>query len=192
VSRLTRELKTRGLEDARIVEEAREHLVDAVEDGRRRGLPIEAAEQEAFERFGAAETIAAHAVMERERNMNRLAVLLGTVWLRKWWILVPTVLTALVTSAASSYFLPTRDQPAAAIRMVPAGVRGLGGERLAASGHVAGQLQISEHLALSTLERLIADVDPSNGDIIINLLAHDPRGGDIRAEGTVRFSGSKK
>ena len=124
VSRLAGELKTRGLEDARIVEEAREHLVDAVEDGRRRGLSIDAAEHEAFERFGAPEAIAANVVRERASSMNRFAILLGTVWLRKWWILVPTVLTALVINAGSYYFPATRDQAAGAIRMVPAGVLG--------------------------------------------------------------------
>ena len=174
VSRLAHELKTRGLEDARIVEEAREHLVDAVEDGRRRGLSLDAAEHEAFERFGAPEAIAAYVVRERARNMNRLAVLLGTVWLRKWWILVPTALTAFVTSAASYYFLPTRYQPAAA------------------SGHGAARVaQINERLLISSLEKVIADSGLSNGDINVDILAWDPRGGMIRAEGTVRV-GSKK
>ncbi len=191
VTRLARELKTRGLEDPRIVEEAREHLVDAVEDGRRRGLSIEAAEHEAFERFGAPEAIAAHVVREGARSMNRLAVLLGTVWLRKWWILVPTALTALVTSAAFRYFLPTHDQPAAATRVVPA-VALSEDERLAAFGHAAGQLQISRPMSISSLEKLIAEVGLSGRDINVNLLAHDPRGGIIRAEGTVRFNGSKK
>ena len=191
VSRLARELKTRGLEDPRIVEEAREHLVDAVEDGRRRGLSLDAAEHEAFERFGAPEAIAARVVRERERSMNRFAILLGTVWLRKWWILVPTVLSALVTGAASYYFLPTRYQPAGAIRMVPAGVLGED-ERLAASGHAAGRWQISGQMSISSLEKLIADVDLSNGDVNVNILAHDPRGRDIRAEGTVRVIGSTK
>ena len=59
LSRLQRELRRLGIEDARIVEEAREHLLDAVEDGRQRGLSIDDAEREAFERFGAPEAVAA-------------------------------------------------------------------------------------------------------------------------------------
>jgi HAAS domain-containing protein len=191
MTRLARELKIRGVEDARIVEEARQHLVDAVEDGRRRGLSIDAAEHEALERFGAPETIAAHVVRERERGMNRFAVLLGMVWLRKWWMLVPTVVTALVTSVVSYYFLPTRSPHAAAIRVAWAGALAEN-ERLTASGGADGWLQISEPMSISSLEKLIADVGLSNRDINVNLLAHDPRGGDIRAEGTVRFNGSKR
>ena len=97
VIRLERELRKRGIEDTRIIEEAREHLVDAVEDGRQRGLSVADAEREAFERFGAPETVAAHVVPERDRMMNRFAAVLDTVWHRKWWILAPTVLTAVVT-----------------------------------------------------------------------------------------------
>ena len=53
VLRLERALRQRGCDDPRIVAEAREHLVDRVEDGRARGLSIEDAQQEALERFGA-------------------------------------------------------------------------------------------------------------------------------------------
>jgi len=191
MTRLARELKIRGVEDARIVEEARQHLVDAVEDGRRRGLSIDAAEHEAFERFGAPETIAAHVVRERERSMNQFAVLLGMVWLRKWWMLVPTVVTALVTSVVSYYFLPTRSQHAAVIRVVRAGALGEN-ERLTASGGADGRLRISEPMSISSLEELVSGVGLSDRDIYVSLLAHDARGGDIRAEGTVRFYGSKQ
>ena len=106
--RLERELGRRGLPHKRIVEEAREHLIDAVEDGRQRGLSSDEAEREALERFGAAETVAAHAMTGADRIMNRLATVFTTVWQRKWWILVPTVLAAVVTSALSHYFLPNR------------------------------------------------------------------------------------
>jgi hypothetical protein len=191
VSRLVRELKTRGLEDARLVEEAREHLADAIEDGRRRGLSIDAAAHEAFDRFGAPEVLAAYIATEKEGSMNRLTVLLGTVWLRKWWIVVPSVLTAFVTITASYYLLPARF-PRASIRVVS--VEGLlrEDERLAASDHAAGRLQISGPLSISSLEKLVADSGLSGSDINVNILAHDPRGGDIRAEGTVRVRGSKK
>jgi uncharacterized protein involved in exopolysaccharide biosynthesis len=116
--RLARELRQRGLDDERTVEEAREHLVDAVEDGRQRGLSVEEAEREAFERFGAPEIVAAHVAPERDRMMGRFAVVLETVWHRKWWILAPTVLTAVVTSVASYYFLPTRYRSDSIIRIV--------------------------------------------------------------------------
>ena len=187
VSRLARELKTRGAEDAGLVEEAREHLRDAVEDGRRRGLSIDAAEHEAFERFGAPEAIAARVVVEREAGMNRVAVLFGTVWLRKWWILVPTVVTALVTSTASDYLLTARHQRAAAIRLGPAGVLSED-QRPTASR----RLQISGPMSIASLEQLVADYGLSDSDINVNIIAHHPRGGDIRADLTVRVGSAKQ
>jgi hypothetical protein len=44
LSQLERELRKRGLQDGRIIDEGREHLVDAVEDGLQRGLSMDAAE----------------------------------------------------------------------------------------------------------------------------------------------------
>ena len=58
--RLERELRQQGLQDRRIVDEAREHLVDAVEDGLQQGLSVEAAERQALVRFGSPEIVAAH------------------------------------------------------------------------------------------------------------------------------------
>ena len=49
--------------------------------------------------------------------MNRFAAILDTVGERKWWILVPTVLTAVVTSVASYYFLPTRYRSESLMRV---------------------------------------------------------------------------
>jgi uncharacterized protein involved in exopolysaccharide biosynthesis len=163
VSRLERELRKRGLDDARIVAEAREHLIDAMEDGLQRGLSPDAAEREAFERFGAPDTVAAHFVTERYRAMttqfiNSAAGLLGTVWHRKWWILTPTVLTALVTSVLSYYFLPTRYQSVAAIRVVPA--RGSAESvRPSVTGRTSNRVQQVSQSVLSSgrLERIIAD-----------------------------------
>jgi uncharacterized protein involved in exopolysaccharide biosynthesis len=108
LSRLAHELRQRGIDDVRLVEEAREHLVDAVEAGRERGASLDDATREAFERFGSPETIAAHAVSERDHMINRFAAAFETVWRRKWWILAPTVLTAVVTGVLSFYFLPPR------------------------------------------------------------------------------------
>jgi TolB protein len=108
VSRLKNELRQRGIEDTRIAEEAREHLIDAVEDGRQRGLSVDDAEREAFERFGTPESVAAHIARERDRTMNRFAATVDTVWRHKWWILAPTVVTAVVSVVISYYFLPVR------------------------------------------------------------------------------------
>jgi hypothetical protein len=59
LSRLQRELRKYGLLNARILDEAREHLRDAIEDGVRRGLSVEAAEREACARFGSTEELSA-------------------------------------------------------------------------------------------------------------------------------------
>ena len=158
VSRLERELRQRGLVDApRIVDEARDHLVDAVEDGQRCGLSVEDAEREALERFGAADIVAAHAVSERDRTMDRLAAFLETVWHHRWWILAPTALTAVVTSVMSYYFLPTRYQSESVVRIVS--------PRVSAGVHTAGanpshaRLQeITQNILSRTrLERIISD-----------------------------------
>ncbi len=124
LARLERELRQRGSEDARIVDEAREHLVDAIESARQRGLLVEDAVRDAFERFGAPEVVAAHAVPDRELVFRRIVSVVGTVWHRRWWILTPTVLTALVTSVASYYFLPPRYRSEAIIQIVSPRVTG--------------------------------------------------------------------
>ena len=41
LSRLERELQRRGIQNRRIVDEAREHLFDALEDGLERGLSVD-------------------------------------------------------------------------------------------------------------------------------------------------------
>jgi hypothetical protein len=120
--RLERELRQHGLEDRRMLDEAREHLVDAVEEGRHRGLSDADAEREALERFGAPEAIAAHMLAERDRIMDRFAAALDTVWHRKWWILAPTALAAVITSVASYYLLPIRYRSESTILVVSARV----------------------------------------------------------------------
>ncbi len=118
ISRLERELRRRGLQDPRILAEAREHLVDAVEEGRQRGLSVDEAEQEALERFGAPGIVAARMHEERD-DMTRFSGAMTKVWQRKWWILVPTALAAIVTSVLSSYFLPARYRSEATLIVVP-------------------------------------------------------------------------
>jgi hypothetical protein len=79
LSRLERELTKRRLVSARIVEEAREHLVDAIEEGRQRGLSVDAAKREAVVRFGAPETVAAHFATEKYCMRNRLLFMLTSI-----------------------------------------------------------------------------------------------------------------
>jgi len=62
-----------------MVEEAREHLVDAIEEGLKRGLSVDAAEREAIARFGLPESVAAHFANERHPMLNRLIVILTRI-----------------------------------------------------------------------------------------------------------------
>ena len=157
---LERELRQRRLADAeRIIEEAREHLADAVEDGRRRGLTLEDAEREALDRFGAADTIAADAVPERKYLMNRLAAVLETVWQRKWWILAPTLLTVAVTSALSYYLLPTRYRSESVIRIVSPRVTTDVDAAATDRSRERFQLIAQSVLSRTRLERIISDFD---------------------------------
>ena len=117
IIRLERELRRRGEDESRILAEAREHLVDAVEEGRRRGLSIEDAEQEALQRFGAPGIVAAHVDEERE-HMSGFSGALRRAWQRKWWILAPTALAAIIASVAS-HFLPVRYRAETTILVVP-------------------------------------------------------------------------
>ena len=72
LARLAHELTTRGLLDARIVEEARDHLTDAMERGIQRGLSRESAEREAIAGFGAPDAVAA--TFAADLHDRRLAV----------------------------------------------------------------------------------------------------------------------
>jgi len=83
---------------------------------------------------------------------------LGTVWRRKWWIVVPTLLSAVVTSVASYYVLPTRYQSEASMIVEPQRVA----EeyvRLTVAGHLGDRLQQINNVIMSRprLERIIAD-----------------------------------
>jgi len=79
LSRLEYELRKHGLVDTRIVDEVREHLLDGVDAGLRRGLSADAAEREAFGRFGAPETVAAGFAKERYRMLKRLVIVLSKI-----------------------------------------------------------------------------------------------------------------
>jgi uncharacterized protein involved in exopolysaccharide biosynthesis len=128
-NRLTQALRQRGIDDPRVVSESREHLLDMVAEGRRRGLSLDEAGREAFDRFGAPEIVAAHAVSPGvgrgsrsspggDRLMSRLAAALDTIWQRKWWILVPAGVAAMVTTVAATYLLPMRYRSEAVIRVL--------------------------------------------------------------------------
>ena len=77
VSRLRHELAKRGLGDTRIIEEVREHLVDAMDEGLQRGWSHEAAAREAFDRFGTPETVAEQFAAERGGMRKHLLFVLG-------------------------------------------------------------------------------------------------------------------
>ena len=57
VRRLQHVLQHRGVRTGRIVDEARDHLIDAIDAGMRRGLSREAAERDALARFGSADRL---------------------------------------------------------------------------------------------------------------------------------------
>ena len=100
-------LRGRGLDPSRIVDEAREHLVDAIEDGLRRGLAREDAEQAALERFGPPHLLAAQAPAPRSYTMARLTHALDAV-IGNWrWMTGATALAAIFAGVVSYVALPT-------------------------------------------------------------------------------------
>jgi uncharacterized protein involved in exopolysaccharide biosynthesis len=156
LARLERALRTRGIEPARMVDEAREHLVDAIELRRQRGLSLEDAVQEAIDSFGAPEIVAAHVILEEDSPMNRLAAALDGMWQRKWWIIAPTLATALVTAALTPHLLPTRYRSESTILVVSS--RAPADDARAVDPALARFQQISQTiLSRSHLERIISD-----------------------------------
>jgi hypothetical protein len=79
LAQLASEFRKRGVNDTRLVEEAREHLVDIIDEGVRRGLSLEAAEHQAFVRFGPPEMVAAGFAKGRYRMLNWLPIILSRV-----------------------------------------------------------------------------------------------------------------
>jgi capsular polysaccharide biosynthesis protein len=116
---LERVLHERHCHDPRIVDEAREHLADAVEDGVRRGLTREHAEREAVARFGPAALIAAQVLPGRSRMMARLTDALDTLAGHWRWVVAATAGAALLTSAVSYSVLPTFYRSESVILVVP-------------------------------------------------------------------------
>lgn len=79
LAELRRELRKCGVAEGRIVEEVREHLVDAIHTGLERGISVEAAESEAFARFGTPREAAAQFAQEKCSMMNRLFMMLSRI-----------------------------------------------------------------------------------------------------------------
>jgi uncharacterized protein involved in exopolysaccharide biosynthesis len=149
-------LRERGLDPSRVVDEAREHLADAVEGALRRGLAREDAEREAVERFGPPDLIAAQAVPVRSPLMVRLNAALTTVAGHWRWISAATAAAALITSVASYYFLPTRYRSETIILVSNAATPGDGDASSRASRE---HLQVIRRVILSRprLERIARD-----------------------------------
>ena len=76
---LARELRKRGVVESRILEESRGHLIDAIEDGRQRGLALATAEREALRQFGAPAVVAAKFATEKYRRLNRVLFVMAVV-----------------------------------------------------------------------------------------------------------------
>jgi hypothetical protein len=72
-----RELWNRGIVNSRIVEETREHLLDAIHAGLERVISVEAAESQAFARFGMPAEAAAYFAEENRHMVNRLVFMLA-------------------------------------------------------------------------------------------------------------------
>jgi hypothetical protein len=78
VQRLRRELRRHFIADPRILDEVRGHLVDAVERAREQE-DSHAAEDEAIERFGSPELVAAAFVADRTRIRHRCLLLAASL-----------------------------------------------------------------------------------------------------------------
>jgi hypothetical protein len=73
---LARALRVRGAYSRDLVDEVRDHLVDSVEAGKRRGLSAEAAEDEALDTIGTPERVAQHAAANVPRFRRGMLLIL--------------------------------------------------------------------------------------------------------------------
>ena len=99
-------LRARGVSNPRFLDEVREHLVDAVDAGLQRGLPLTAAEEDALARFGPPDLIAAGCEDEETyKAQHRIFSRVNAgLWRRKWWMVIPAGAMALLTAIGSYYF----------------------------------------------------------------------------------------
>lgn len=79
LARLARALVERGIIDRRIVDEARDHIEDAVERNLRDGMTAEDAEREALTSFGSPETVAIDFATGRHAMLNRVLFVVALV-----------------------------------------------------------------------------------------------------------------
>jgi hypothetical protein len=77
VEALSSELVCRGMSPERLLPEVRDHLADAIQAARHRGLSHEAAEQEALVRFGTPALVAERYADGRFRMLNRVVFALA-------------------------------------------------------------------------------------------------------------------
>jgi hypothetical protein len=77
--RLEGELRKHGIVDPCLIAEAREHLVDAIRRALEQGLSQEAAERDAFSKFGSPQTVAAAFAQDTNAMKNRLRVRLARI-----------------------------------------------------------------------------------------------------------------
>ncbi|MGE5176708.1 MAG: permease prefix domain 1-containing protein [Hyphomicrobiales bacterium] len=113
---LARELRRRGVEDRRLLDETREHLADAVAAGRATGLSEEAALASALDRFGSAGDLAERQARERNRGLDRgvliaaavIGLAIATVDTRPTWDDTGVTAFALLASAGILGFVAPR------------------------------------------------------------------------------------
>lgn len=81
---------------------------------------------------------------------DRFAGSLGAVWRRRWWVLVPAVLSGAATTVLSYYFLPTQYRSEATIIVVP---RRISQEyvRSSVTGHLGERLQQINDMIMSRI-----------------------------------------
>ena len=72
LDRLKMELGWRGISDAEAMEEIESHLLDSIEQGLRRGLSPEEAQQEALDHFGSPRVVAASFEKEKKEPMQKI------------------------------------------------------------------------------------------------------------------------
>ena len=117
IDALRRALERRRLSDDGLVDEVREHLIDAAQRGRTDGLAAGEAEQQAIERFGSPQTVASAVAANRARRLDgwllaaalAIGAAIAYVDSRPHWDDTGiTAGTLLLSAAALSYFARRR------------------------------------------------------------------------------------